>query len=499
MNGPRFDGIEGEEEDTAPDFDAIEGEDAGGAPMIDPASISKELYGPAFRPEELDTGYSDTRGAVASVLQGTTMNWADEAAGLLAEQDVPLRELTPETSDAAYKRGRGNFRRVEERFRQENPKTALALSALGALASPSPGTAAPAFATRLAGAAASGALSGAGAAAEKEGMALGAAIGAPLGVGAQALGEAGGEVLGRFLGWIGQRVGGKVAAAEQKALEMGAEKTAKELASRKATLASRTQEANRFVENLLRLESTGALSGDQSAQLAALRQSGVLPALEQKLASSMLEDVPGAAGRIDIARSAYEGLRDTEHVAAQQAADELLSGGEAKRQVSERLKRYLPTLVGAAMGADKQGVLGGAAVGYLVGGTPGSALVGGLAGSALRPAGHALRRMASHPAVQRGIYAPLDAGFSAAGEAAESALPAAAGAAARAGMGQAQQPPQGDFVESLAVNNPQALGPYADTLQRAAAQGTFSLVHWNLQQTDPQYRAMLEALRKEQQ
>ena len=58
---------------------------------------------------------------------------------------------------------------------------------------------------------------------------------------------------------------------------------------------------------------------------------------------------------------------------------------------------------------------------------------------------------------------------------------------------------QGDMVEHMAQANRAALGPYADTIQKAAAAGTLALVHWNLQQTDPNYRAMLEALRKEQQ
>lgn len=74
------------------------------------------------------------------------------------------------------------------------------------------------------------------------------------------------------------------------------------------------------------------------------------------------------------------------------------------------------------------------------------------------------------------------------------------GGAAGASMARAAGPSsQGDMLESLTRDNPEALGPYADQLQRASAGGTLALVHWNLQQTDPQYRAMLEALRKEQQ
>jgi hypothetical protein len=57
---------------------------------------------------------------------------------------------------------------------------------------------------------------------------------------------------------------------------------------------------------------------------------------------------------------------------------------------------------------------------------------------------------------------------------------------------------QGDFIEGLARTNPEALGPYAAQLQRASAEGNLALAHWHLQQTDPQYRATIEALRKEQ-
>lgn len=58
--------------------------------------------------------------------------------------------------------------------------------------------------------------------------------------------------------------------------------------------------------------------------------------------------------------------------------------------------------------------------------------------------------------------------------------------------------PEGDLLAYLAENNPESLGPYAATLQRAAADGNLPLVHWRLQQTDPNYRATLEEARKAQ-
>lgn len=53
----------------------------------------------------------------------------------------------------------------------------------------------------------------------------------------------------------------------------------------------------------------------------------------------------------------------------------------------------------------------------------------------------------------------------------------------------------GELVEALASAEPETLGPYADQLQRASVDGNLPLVHYMLQQKDPQYRAMLEAAR----
>jgi len=73
-------------------------------------------------------------------------------------------------------------------------------------------------------------------------------------------------------------------------------------------------------------------------------------------------------------------------------------------------------------------------------------------------------------------------------------------AASRAWRGEveAEQPrlsTTGDTVEALVQSNPEALGPYAQKLQQAAADGNLSLVHYVLQQKDPQYRALLEQAR----
>ena len=53
-----------------------------------------------------------------------------------------------------------------------------------------------------------------------------------------------------------------------------------------------------------------------------------------------------------------------------------------------------------------------------------------------------------------------------------------------------------DWLSATVSTQPDALGPYAEQLQSAAASGRLPLVHWHLQQTDPQYRMLLEEARK---
>lgn len=53
----------------------------------------------------------------------------------------------------------------------------------------------------------------------------------------------------------------------------------------------------------------------------------------------------------------------------------------------------------------------------------------------------------------------------------------------------------GELVEALASAEPESLGPYTQQIQQATADGNLPLVHYMLQQKDPQYRAMLEAAR----
>lgn len=152
------------------------------------------------------------RGAIASTLQGAIpygVNWADEAAGLMAERDAALENLRKPRGESvdpgwAYREGRDAFRNVEGAFQKEHPAAAFALQTGAAMLAPSPrGSTSGSFATRALSAGGQGAIAGAGAAAEAEDIPFASAVGAPLGVAGQAVGE----LLGDAAGEVARRVG----------------------------------------------------------------------------------------------------------------------------------------------------------------------------------------------------------------------------------------------------------------------------------------------------
>lgn len=101
----------------------------------------------------------------------------------------------------------------------------------------------------------------------------------------------------------------------------------------------------------------------------------------------------------------------------------------------------------------------------------------------------AQKSLASNPVFQGATGAAMREGLGRAGQAGARTMEALRGAGA-------VQPSEGDLAEMLALQNPEALGPYAERLQRASAEGNLALVHWGLQQTDPQYRQLLAEARK---
>lgn len=357
-----------------------------------------------------DLGGFDPANAMRLYGQGMSRGYMDEGVGALES-----RSLSGPEYEAARDKERALLKGAKKDL---GPVGSLLMEAAGGMWGPRsakrPGLQA----------AGEGALAGGGYAETMAEVPRMVALGGATGYAADRLGSALGDVAGRALERLRSFAGRRVAAAEQKAADMATKKVAEEVNSARGALGAATQDANRAVENLLRLESTGALTSEQRALLATLRQNGTLPALEAKLADSMLEKVPGAAGKVDISRAAYEGLRDGQNEAAAKVAEELLSPGEAKRQVMERVKRYAPTLAGAYAGP-----LAGAGSMLAMGGGTSEALFGALAGAGARPALRAVERMAAHPSVQRGMYSPLQRLAGGASSLAGSAGPAAASAA----------------------------------------------------------------------
>lgn len=242
MSGPRFDEIEGEE--VAPSFDAIDGDvvQEATAPATAPVVAPD---GPVLRapersawntlrdvaeasgtvPRGLIPDEGTARGAVASILQGPTLNWADETAGLLNERDALLRYMVEggqkPNPGQEYREGRDAFRNVEGAFSKENPAAAFALqmgsgAALGgpvgvegkagyllprALWKYGPWADAG---VRYLPALVEGGIAGAGAAAESEDIPEAAAVGAPLSVAGQAFGEVFGDIVGAGMRRLGQ-------------------------------------------------------------------------------------------------------------------------------------------------------------------------------------------------------------------------------------------------------------------------------------------------------
>lgn len=431
-----------------------------------PLTVASDVFG--FAPESALRLYG----------QGASRGFLDEGVGVVESA----------ITDATYEEARDGERRLLASAREDmGPVGSLVAEGAGGMVGP---RVKGGWGKQAAQSGLEGAIGGAGAAetlAEVPAMmTAGGTIGAGAGVLGSLLSDAGAAGLER----LREFASGRVADAGAKATDMAAKKVAAEVASAKGALGAATQDANRAVENLLRLEQTGALTADQAGLLATLRQNGILPALEQKLADSMLEKVPGAASKVDLSRAAYEGLANNQGEAVAQGAEDLLSGAEAKRQVMERVNRYAPTVVGALGG----GAAGGAA-GFLLGGSPTEALIGGLAGAGIRPALRAGQRMLAHPAVQSRVFSPIErlAGVATGvmGEAGP-VMASAARAAVDAGGIQSTH----EWMQGALAQNPEALGPYAQTLAQAQQDGRLASVHYVLEQTDPEYRATLEAARK---
>jgi hypothetical protein len=205
-------------------------------------------------------------------------------------------------------------------------------------------------------------------------------------------------------GALARKAGGKVAAASTKAGELAQTVKEKELRSLRGTYGQARADESRAIEVLLRAESTGALTAEQTAQLAALKQSPEWTEAIRNVATNYMEDVPGLAGATTAAKGEYQAAAANLPGSIAEEQARILSGKTAKEQLAARLKRYGP--MGVA----------GAIAGHTLGGT-GGAILGGASGAAVRPMIHAVRRAAQHPAVRNAMWSPVARGATAASRA----------------------------------------------------------------------------------
>jgi hypothetical protein len=353
-------------------------------PQAPPLEASHQPY----QPPEVAKTESAARGG----LQGLSMGWGDEgAAGIAALLPFTDREAAHgDTVGDRYRNAREFYRNRNAQAEQANPGTYLTGQIAGAVGSAVAAGLPTAGAKGLAAAAGQGAAQGAGLS-EREGFGLAGdtALGAGLGLAGYGAGAALGAGAKRAATVAGTRLG----AAHGRALGQASEDVAEALNSLRGKYGGARQNESRAIEVLLRAESTGALSPQQATQLAALKASPSWTDAVQNVAQNYMDDFGGLAGSTTAAKSAYQQAAQSRAADVAKRAAELTSLKEAGKQVGARAKRYGVPLMGTAVGTAIGGPVGGA--------------VGALAGAGTRPAVHALRRMAQHPAVQTALWDAL--------------------------------------------------------------------------------------------
>lgn len=382
---------------------------------------------------------SAAKSGVGGAFQGATLNFGDELGGALtrlvlgkgvklgkgaqpASDDSPtLRALKGQVlaeQDAApstYEIGRDLVRKDLNEAREANPGTFLAGEIAGGSLLPIPGGVAAQGATKgakilraAAQGAGTGAVYGLGASDAQLSrgdvggtlgdMAIGAGLGGVGGAVAEGVVapvvEKGAQLAGKAATALRQRASKGFADAEQGLRDLAEAAVRKKAKSAAGTLGTETQQGNRFVENLMRLEASGTPAQKQAIQ--AMRQSGVVGDLQERLLDSTIDSIPGQKQVIDAARSELDDITANK---AQHFADALKQADDPMAQIKPRLQRYAAPLASALVGAP----IGGA-VGLAAGGDAGDVAISALAGAGMRPAAHALRRMVQHPSIAKRGY-----------------------------------------------------------------------------------------------
>jgi hypothetical protein len=282
------------------------------------------------------------------------------------------------------------------------------------------------------------------------GVALDTALGGTLGAAGGVLGQGAGELARKVVAEPLARTAAKrLARADVGLDDLAQKRVLKDIATASGELGAATQSGNRLVENLLRLETTGGLNQQQAGLLRQLRADGTLQKLQEKLASSALDDLPGKAAEIEARQGVLAGMQGDRSQLFARARE---AAADPMAQLRPRIQRYAAPVASALLGPSVGGVAGAVAGG----GIP-EMLGGALAGAGIRPAIHATRRMLTHPATQSALWSR---------------------------------------VQHLVQTNPAALGKYAKPLATAAAKGQqqFATTNYVLAQRDPEYREMMSAL-----
>lgn len=560
------------------------------------------------------------RGAVASVLQGPALNWADELAGQLAENEALLRYMREggqkPNPEQAYREGREAFRNVEGAFQKENPAAAFALQMGSGAAFGGPVQGAGKGVARYLPALIEGGIAGAGAAAESEDIPEAAAVGAPLGVAGQAFGEVVGDVVGEGVRRLGQsslatgivkpskaaeylrskHVGGltigqmapesKLAQLEEastsaagigpairgqrdvaqqqwqqavmrEALPPGqAEAIGDDLGEQMASVfggfgpaydvakglpvsprsvqaalqavddptiyasdATRQQVA-RFIEDqmtALRPRSDGAIdSGDVVALRSFIRQRirnlpedarqdrELFQSAAYALTSALDNELPADVGTALRAADMQYAKAKTVADAVGRSRDQV--GGFTTKQLSTAVAQNTPESVYQQGGGGELRRLaraGEQALAPKIPMTGARLLAAGPVPYLTGPLAYAMNLPGPKSALmgQTALQQSIQRNAPAAGQFLGDEVARLGPAAAYAQRNVAERQERGDttsssLVEGVVSSNPEALGAYAQQLQQAAADGNLPIVHYALQQKDPNYRRMLDGLRE---
>lgn len=162
-----------------------------------------------------------------------------------------------------------------------------------------------------------------------------------------------GGAIGAGLGRLGAKTaeGGRalVSRGTERAAQQAEQEVADQLATAAGKVGGEVQKGSRFVENLLRLEQSGSLTAAQKSELAALRASGVIPKLEQSVAQSTLNQLPGQAGTIAARQAELAALQQGAARATQDRASQLLTP-QVGVDIKSFLKSYAEPLIWAYLG-----------------------------------------------------------------------------------------------------------------------------------------------------